>query len=399
MPKKLDPLNNKNNNNQMFDPSLENLEKISHVAQDAARLAGNEIIRKDPFLTASDDDDSGGGDSSTAATAPAAAAVASIKSATTDLVTETDQRCETIITHHITKHYPNHKIIGEETSGSSEYVLTNDPTWTIDPIDGTTNFVHSLQLSCILISFIFKKEVLVGVTYDPYKDELFYAIKGHGACLVTAATMTKKNKTKNEKETTTTTSNQRRKREDLEEEEEEEGGGGLVEATTAETTTTTFLKRRIHVSQATELSQAVISMDPGYGRDAVAVTKYCTIQSEILQRNVRNIRVFGCTGINMAYVACGRLDGGFEEGSWVTNCGPKIWDFACGKLLIEEAGGITQDIELDDDEETVDSKNHQSSSSTSKSLNLMKRSFFCAATPQLAIEMLSAIKQGRSKLK
>ena len=104
----------------------------------------------------------------------------------------------------------------------------------------------------------------------------------------------------------------------------------------------------------------------------------------------------------MAYVACGRLDGGFEEGSWLTNCGPKLWDFAPGKLLIEEAGGITKDIEQqqqqDEEEGDLGTSSSSSSSSSSTSLDLMKRSFFCAATPQLAKEMLSGITQGRSKL-
>jgi fructose-1,6-bisphosphatase/inositol monophosphatase family enzyme len=87
----------------------------------------------------------------------------------------------------------------------------------------------------------------------------------------------------------------------------------------------------------------------------------------------------------MAYVACGRLDAGFEEGSWESLQGPKIWDFAAGKLLISEAGGLTRDIEgslLD----TIDER----------PLDLMKRSFFCASTPSLANEILQAIARGRS---
>lgn len=68
-------------------------------------------------------------------------------------------------------------------------------------------------------------------------------------------------------------------------------------------------------------------MDPGYERDPEAVQRFCAIQGSILSRSVRNLRVIGCTGLNMAYVACGRLDGGFEEGSWNPNRGPKVRPF------------------------------------------------------------------------
>ncbi|CAK0881937.1 unnamed protein product [Prorocentrum cordatum] len=66
------------------------------------------------------------------------------KSNATDLVTETDHRCEDMIIELLQEKYPEHSIIGEETAGSSKYQLTDGPTWTIDPIDGTTNFVHRL---------------------------------------------------------------------------------------------------------------------------------------------------------------------------------------------------------------------------------------------------------------
>merc|ERR1712203_214157 len=101
----------------------------------------------------------------------------------------------------------------------------------------------------------------------------------------------------------------------------------------------------------------------------------------ILRQGVRNIRVVGSTGLNLAYVACGRLDACFEEGSWDGNLGPKIWDFAAGRLLIEEAGGLTRDVTL--------------KSPTGSRLDLMGRSQFCAATENLASELFAAINEGR----
>jgi inositol-phosphate phosphatase/L-galactose 1-phosphate phosphatase len=290
----------------MPDPSLD---KLLQVAQEAALIAGLKI-RKALISTET--------------------VQFATKSASTDLVTETDEQCEKLITEQIQNNFPDHKIIGEESSGSDKYELTDSPTWTIDPIDGTTNFVHRLKLSCVIISHLVNKEVCVAVIYDPYADEMFWAIKGKGAFLKT-------------------------------------GNGESVP---------------IHVSTTKSISNAVISMDPGYGRGKVAVQRYCAIQGAILSRSVRNLRVIGCTGLNMAWVACGRLDGGFEEGSWEGNGGPKIWDFAAGLLLIEEAGGITRDIESPLSEEGP--------------LDVMKRSFFCAANPTLAEEILQGIAEGRN---
>lgn len=285
------------------------LDYILKVAQEAARLAGR-VIRE--------------------ANQNNSTSIKETKSNShVDLVTETDQRCEELIIQLLKKNFPDHKIIGEETSGSVKYSLSDCPTWTVDPIDGTTNFVHRLKLSCVLLSWLVEKDVKVAVTYDPYADELFYAIKGRGSFLQTH---------NGSKET------------------------------------------KINVSSTKSIRQAVISMDPGYGREKESATKFCNLQATILTLGVRNIRIFGVTGLNMAYVACGRLDAAFEQGSWDVGIGPKIWDFSPGKLLIEEAGGITRDIEA---ENLIDESN--------TGLDVIKRSFFCAATTELGNELLQVI--------
>ncbi|CAJ1937183.1 unnamed protein product [Cylindrotheca closterium] len=284
------------------------LETVLLVAQDAARQAGKKI--RDVALSPGN-------------------VKLTTKSATTDLVTETDEECEKLIINQIKANFPDDKIIGEESSGSDRYELSDLATWTIDPIDGTTNFVHRLKISCVIISYIVKRVVKVGVIYDPYADEMFWAISGKGAFLST------------------------------------ENGESVP----------------IHVSTTTTLSNAVLSMDPGYGRDKVAVERYTKMQAAILSRSVRNLRIIGCTGLNMAWVSCGRLDGGFELGDWDANRGPKIWDFAAGTLLLSESGGLTLDIE--------------SPSTPYAPLDLMKRSFFCAANSTLAAEILECIEEGR----
>lgn len=284
------------------------LDEILKVATIAARLAGRAILE---------------------AAKQEASNVTEKFGNSTDLVTETDEKCEQLILDLIRKEFPSHCIIGEESNGNAKYELSEDPTWTIDPIDGTTNFVHRLKLSCVILSFIEKKEVQVAVVYDPFHEEIFHAVKGQGAFL----------STKMEPK-----------------------------------------PRRIQVSSTKSLQQAVLTMDPGYGRDVVAVQRFCSLQASILNAGVRNVRVLGSTGLVMALTAAGRLDGAFEEGSWESGLGPKIWDFAAGKLLVEEAGGVTRDLE-----------NHNRDDVNESSLDITKRSFFCTCTVELASELMSII--------
>jgi len=143
---------------EIEEPSLKQVLKVAHGA---SQLARSQI--RDAWSSRSE--------------------VKHTKSSSTDLVTETDQKCEELVIQHILSHFPEHEIIGEESCGSDKYTLTDSPTWTIDPIDGTTNFVHQLALSCVIISFLVGKEVLVGVVYDPLADDLFWAVKGKGALL------------------------------------------------------------------------------------------------------------------------------------------------------------------------------------------------------------------------
>ncbi|XP_057537698.1 inositol monophosphatase isoform X2 [Amaranthus tricolor] len=89
-----------------------------------------------------------------------------------DLVTETDKACEDLVFNHLKQHYPDHKFIGEETTaayGATE--LTDDPTWIVDPLDGTTNFVHGFPFVCVSIGLTIGKVPTVGVVYNPILDE------------------------------------------------------------------------------------------------------------------------------------------------------------------------------------------------------------------------------------
>lgn len=104
------------------------------------------------------------------------------KSCAVDLVTETDTKVEELLIRNLREKYPTHKFIGEESTSSGEPCRwTDDPTWIIDPVDGTMNFVHSFPFVGICIGLSIKKEIVGGVVYNPIYDEMFRAIRGQGA--------------------------------------------------------------------------------------------------------------------------------------------------------------------------------------------------------------------------
>jgi len=98
-----------------------------------------------------------------------------------DLVTEIDKAIETQIRKNILKHFPFHKIIGEEFGGQE--LKKNDLVWIIDPVDGTTNYIQGLPFCCISIGLWDKQGPLLGVIYNPVLNQLFSAVRGKGAFL------------------------------------------------------------------------------------------------------------------------------------------------------------------------------------------------------------------------
>jgi myo-inositol-1(or 4)-monophosphatase len=95
-----------------------------------------------------------------------------------NLVSEIDKTSEAKIISIIKRHYPNHAILAEESGASSP---SADYKWVIDPLDGTTNFLHGLPIFCVTIAIEYKAEIVAGVVYDPNLEELFTAEKGSGA--------------------------------------------------------------------------------------------------------------------------------------------------------------------------------------------------------------------------
>ncbi|KAK7481662.1 hypothetical protein BaRGS_00027035 [Batillaria attramentaria] len=107
------------------------------------------------------------------------------KSCAADLVTVTDQAVEKLVFSLIREKYPTHKFIGEETTAETgeKLELTDHPTWIIDPIDGTTNFVHRIPEVCFSLGVTVNKEVVLGVVYLPILNQMYTSQRGQGAFL------------------------------------------------------------------------------------------------------------------------------------------------------------------------------------------------------------------------
>jgi len=106
------------------------------------------------------------------------------KSCDTDLVTETDQGVEKLLIQRVKENFPTHKFIGEESVAAGEKcLLTDDPTWIIDPVDGTMNFVHSFPHCCISLAVMYNKVAQIGIIYNPVLEQMYSAQLGKGALL------------------------------------------------------------------------------------------------------------------------------------------------------------------------------------------------------------------------
>lgn len=97
-------------------------------------------------------------------------------------MTETDQEVEKLLIDGLSKKFPSHQFIGEEeSSDGKKSQLTVAPTWIIDPVDGTMNFVHSFPHSCISIALLVNKVTEIGIVYNPVLNQKFTARRGQGA--------------------------------------------------------------------------------------------------------------------------------------------------------------------------------------------------------------------------
>ncbi|KAL2715355.1 inositol monophosphatase 3-like isoform X1 [Vespula squamosa] len=194
-------------------------------------------------------------------------------------VTNFDCQIEALLINALSKEFPDHKFIAEETTGLSMLPeLTDSPTWLIDPIDGTVNFLHSFSQYCISVGLAICKEMVLGIIYNPITSELYTAKKGQGAFL-------------NEKP--------------------------------------------IRVSKSTELKKSLLMFEVG-------ILRICKKRDIILARflalidSCQSIRNVGSATLSMAYVAKGIIDCFHMDGL-------QPWDVAAGIIIVAEAGGTLID--------------------------------------------------------
>ncbi len=181
----------------------------------------------------------------------------------TDFVSNADTKAEKIIIEELKKARPYYSIISEEDG--SEINKDKNNTWIIDPIDGTTNFLHGIPHFAISIALKSNNEIVSGVIYDPIKDEMFYAEKENGVFLN---------------------------------------------------------NKRIKVSKRKKLNSCLFAT------------------GGVLKNKIElPLRKTGSAALDIAYVAAGRFDGYFQNDL-------NLWDIAAGIIILKEAGGIINEIDL-----------------------------------------------------
>ena len=180
-----------------------------------------------------------------------------------NFVTNADIKAEKIIIEELMKAKKNYSIISEEDG--SKINSDSENVWIIDPIDGTSNFLHGIPHFAISIALKSNNEIISGLIYDPIKDEMFYAEKNSGAF---------------------------------------------------------FNNQRIKVSKKKEIEDCLFATG---GKEKVI--------SDFITRKT------GSAALDMAYVAAGRYDGYFQNNL-------NLWDVAAGIIIVKEAGGIVNEINL-----------------------------------------------------
>jgi len=193
-----------------------------------------------------------------------------------DLVTEADKEAEAAVIKMIRRAFPEHAILAEESGASTN---ASEHRWIIDPLDGTTNFAHGFPAFCVSIAYEHRGRVEVGVVFDALHKDMFSARRGKGAKL-----------------------------------------NG----------------KPIHVSKARTLATSLLAT--GFPYDRRERRRFYLCFWEDMMTRVEGVRRAGSAALDLASVACGRLDGFWEFGL-------KAWDVAAGSLLVKEAGGTVTNMD------------------------------------------------------
>ena len=192
-----------------------------------------------------------------------------------DLVTEADRASEKLVIERLRAHFPEHSIVAEESGGHAG--ASPEYCWYVDPLDGTTNFAHGFPMYNVTLALERAGEIVAGVIFDPERNELFAAERGAGARL-----------------------------------------NG----------------QPIHVSRVRRIDDALVATGFPSRKRHQNVNVHFYYQLAMITHGVRRA---GAAALDLAYVACGRLDAFWEFGL-------NPWDIAAGTLLVSEAGGRCSDM-------------------------------------------------------
>ncbi|CAD7928730.1 unnamed protein product [Amoebophrya sp. A25] len=269
-----------------------------------------------------------------------------------DLVTEVDVFVEKLITDRILARFPAHKILGEETADSTS-ILTADPTWIIDPIDGTTNFVHGVPYVAVSIGFYVNFEAVLGVVYNPILDEMFAAEAGHGAWLETWIVTAEESSSGGDRANLSLDS--AAENIDVETSSTSIPNASVVSGTTKRLERRPLVRGKWAGDTNKVLGESLVGcgflvQECGKLRStAENLAESDRTRIETLYKNIvantsalipicRDLRRSGSAACDLASLACGRLDVYFEFGV-------REWDIAAGLLICKEAGCVVADFD------------------------------------------------------
>lgn len=200
----------------------------------------------------------------------------------TDMVTDLDRRVEGFLVEELSRLFPDDALRGEEGGARTG---RSGRTWIVDPLDGTTNFVHGHPFYCVSLACADAEGPLLGAVYAPELDELFLASRGGGARL------------------------------------ERPAAGG---------------SRRLRLGEGPPLTRALLATGFPYQRDEVCA-RNCDVMKAFLLDGCHGVRRGGSAALDLCHVGLGRLDG-----YWELRLNP--WDVAAGALVAREAGAVVTDL-------------------------------------------------------
>lgn len=215
-----------------------------------------------------------------------------------DIVTETDKAVEAHVSSTLRSRYPDFSFMGEETYKPGQK-LTDEPTFVVDPIDGTTNFVHGFPQACISLGFAVGRVPTIGVVYNPYLDTLYTAIKSKGAYQTVGKVWGL------------------------------DGGQGRRSK----------LPLAKNPQKLGGLDTALVAVEWGSSRDDANYEIKTTVFKRLCAAKshggamVHSLRSLGSAALNLCAVAAGQVDMYWEGGCWA-------WDVCAGWTILSEAGGL-----------------------------------------------------------